>query len=162
MGDHYPVDIKVGGVLTAAKLKAFVTAVDQDGSAEPDWGEEVLNLGGIRAHVLAAASARPPTYVRFHATNGDSDSFEQTRKACRRLGLTFVEHADPFDGEDAWNSWWAPGMPGEEGGYSTVDGKALVEVKAVRGVLEFGIERVREYLDQATPPEVPPVVIAKG
>ena len=165
--NSYATNIAIGGTLPATKLKDLLRAVAQS-RVGLDWNEATIGYhsNGLQelsdGNDAAAANGEPLRLYSDAATNGRLDAIESF---CTTHGLSYRSESDPDHGENGMVRWWTPGMakPGEREADS--DGEPFIHVKDVVAALdaandaEAAVAALRDLVDQATPVEVPPLVL---
>lgn len=161
MADYMAANIKIGGPVTPELVERLAAAAESQGVTivgDPDSNESLVE------RILFWIDPGH-TSVVFEDDEARYGEFEDLEKFCRDNGLSYVRHNDGKYELNAEFAWWKPGMPAPATCESNNNEDVLLRADAIRDILNGPggcikrLDEIREYLEQNTPPDVPPLVL---
>jgi hypothetical protein len=163
MGEYFPADIAIGGVLTKHLCRDLIkVAIAQ--RAMPLGEDEEDNLEVLRQAINEAVQSG--FSLELWDAQASYGMFDELEIFCRKHNLSYDRHSEAHFEYDAEVVWWRPGMAQARSATSTQDGEkgAYIAVKAVQKALDAqGITpqqrllNIQELLKDSAPPELPPL-----
>lgn len=165
MGDHYQVNISIGGAIGCRDAVRLAQLV-KDSGAGPEWCTTFLRLEVklILEHMKLAAEASES--VDFFDDQGNYTTFEEIRTFCRKHGLAYIEHEDAYGECCECYVFWAPGMEAEALNPCS-DSRPCIEVDDIKKTMAEAVatdggkdpfvvlNALEELIKKHTLPEIP-------
>jgi hypothetical protein len=166
MGDKYCVNIQIGGEITTDQISELWVLVLRS-MVGWDWGDY------YRAHQVEQFvenindAAQTIDSFWLYDAEGNHTSFEEIAAFCRKAGLSYLIHEDPYADYAEEYKWWVPGLkPEEQRTVLAVSGKPAITIDtllehlhAYVGQVGICVEMLGQLIEHHKPPDIPALTI---
>lgn len=161
MSDRFAAEITIGGKIARTDFIKLFKVAEGEGLCL-EWGD-TGSMPDTPQELLEAVEPGEPLVL--NDAEARYGMFEELEQFCFEHGIAYSRHSDAryeYDGEIAW---WVPGKEqprtttATQDGAPTVCAQALGKLLGEAGTPEEKLARVAAYLDDHSPPDIPPLEV---